>query len=103
MTKSRAAKKLLISKCQKACVEYYEANIASLKADDAWQQASIDFDKAKADIAIAEKQCKETSAVLKETKRAYHELRMFCFKHNIDPFNESIPFSFNRNNQEQSK
>ena len=88
MNKSRINKALLLRDCEKARSEYYKADIARLQADDDWSQACLAFDKAREQIAKTDKQCKETSASLREAKRIYEEIRMNCFKHNINPFNE---------------
>jgi hypothetical protein len=90
MSKSRINKALLIRNCEKARSEYYNADIARLQADDDWSQACLAFDKAREQIGKADKQCKETSAALREAKRIYEEMRMNCFKHSINPFNELI-------------
>jgi hypothetical protein len=88
MSKSRINKALLIRNCEKARSEYYNADIARLQADDDWSQACLAFDKAREQIGKADKRCKETSAALREAKRIYEEMRMNCFKQNINPFNE---------------
>jgi hypothetical protein len=87
MSKSKINKTLLLRNCEKACSEYYKADLARLQADDNWSQACIAFDKAKEQIFKTDKQCKETLAVFKEAKRVYEEMRMDCLKHNINPFN----------------
>ena len=88
MSKSKINKSLLLHNCEKARSEYYKADIARLQADDAWSQACLAFDKAKEQIAKADKQCKETSASSREAKRIYEEMRINCFKHNINPYYE---------------
>ena len=88
MSKSKINKALLLRNCEKACSEYYKADVARLQADDDWSQACLAFDKAKEQISKAGKQYKETSDSLREAKRVYEEMRMDCLKQNINPFNE---------------